>query len=317
MLQWARRRGTIVHISEVASGLDCDCICDKCHVPLNAKKGQIRTHHFAHQLSNCDGNHESLMHQRAKELIAENKCLSVPTVNRSQIVNFQAANIEVAIDKFRVDVVCAINNRYCHIEVAVTHPCNQEKIDFFRTNNLPLLEIYLDNGAEFNELKDFMEYVLHNSKRRWLVNTKIESARELEAQARVKEYEDTREFKFLSLLDSIPKINQRELHFGLLLVVNLIEFGIPYNDALVVKSDHLPEFFKNLGLVHMHRKSLRQFAGKKVGFKVFRDDVLSEITRNRILFPHVLICWVEGVNSDDLKKLKDDRPGRWNNYDLI
>jgi len=39
----------VVHISEVESGLSCNCICAKCGRRLVAKKGDIRIYHFAHE----------------------------------------------------------------------------------------------------------------------------------------------------------------------------------------------------------------------------------------------------------------------------
>lgn len=40
--------GRLKHISEVPSGLKCGCICVACHKTLEARKGEVRRHHFAH-----------------------------------------------------------------------------------------------------------------------------------------------------------------------------------------------------------------------------------------------------------------------------
>ena len=40
--------GKYLHVSEVASGAACDCVCPICGKKLIAKKGAIRMHHFAH-----------------------------------------------------------------------------------------------------------------------------------------------------------------------------------------------------------------------------------------------------------------------------
>lgn len=39
----------LVDIQNVASGLDCNCICPSCKYPLTAKKGNINRWHFAHR----------------------------------------------------------------------------------------------------------------------------------------------------------------------------------------------------------------------------------------------------------------------------
>ena len=44
----SKSTGELRHISAVPSGLKCECICVACHEPLEARKGEIRRHHFAH-----------------------------------------------------------------------------------------------------------------------------------------------------------------------------------------------------------------------------------------------------------------------------
>lgn len=45
------RDGRMVEVSEVESGLACRCVCPSCGQPLQARKGPIRTHYFAHDPS--------------------------------------------------------------------------------------------------------------------------------------------------------------------------------------------------------------------------------------------------------------------------
>lgn len=44
----SKSTGELKHISAVPSGLKCECICVACREPLEARKGEIRRHHFAH-----------------------------------------------------------------------------------------------------------------------------------------------------------------------------------------------------------------------------------------------------------------------------
>ena len=80
--------GKSVHISEVEKkGLACNCICPKCKTRMIAKLGigtdkGGRTKHFAHEAESfdCDPRkvNESLLHLRAKEIIAENRRIMLP-----------------------------------------------------------------------------------------------------------------------------------------------------------------------------------------------------------------------------------------------
>ncbi len=40
--------GRLVSVDEVASGLECNCVCDCCGAPMVARKGDIKVHHFGH-----------------------------------------------------------------------------------------------------------------------------------------------------------------------------------------------------------------------------------------------------------------------------
>lgn len=62
------KSGQLTHISEVSSGLACDCVCPSCKVTLVAKKGKINSHSFSHNESNiCIGAIETALHLAAKK----------------------------------------------------------------------------------------------------------------------------------------------------------------------------------------------------------------------------------------------------------
>ena len=67
-LTFALRAGKLVHVSEVESGRQADCLCPECHQPLIARKGAQRRHHFDHDVgSTC--NLESAIHWVSKRLL--------------------------------------------------------------------------------------------------------------------------------------------------------------------------------------------------------------------------------------------------------
>jgi hypothetical protein len=78
-IPYALRAGAIVHVSEVARGLDCGCVCALCGDAVIARKDAHREHHFAHfRDSDCSGAAESLLHRLAKELLSIAKALALP-----------------------------------------------------------------------------------------------------------------------------------------------------------------------------------------------------------------------------------------------
>ena len=50
-----KRTNILRRISEVDSGAKCGCVCASCGMSLEARKGKVRVHHFAH-----DSNYECM-----------------------------------------------------------------------------------------------------------------------------------------------------------------------------------------------------------------------------------------------------------------
>ena len=68
--------GEIIHISQAESGMSGDYLCPKCGSILIAKKGDIRSHHFAHyNFEQCTGAQESALHFMAKDILKQHKYL--------------------------------------------------------------------------------------------------------------------------------------------------------------------------------------------------------------------------------------------------
>lgn len=77
---WAKnKKGETVCVSEVPKGIACDCLCPNCNAPLLARKGKVRTHHFAHAKGmECQHGYEASVHLLAKEVFHETKTLCLP-----------------------------------------------------------------------------------------------------------------------------------------------------------------------------------------------------------------------------------------------
>lgn len=72
------------HISEVASGAKCGCICAACGEPLEARKGSIRKHHFAH-ISNyeCMYASEVAIYKVVADILNDTRGLVLPPITLS------------------------------------------------------------------------------------------------------------------------------------------------------------------------------------------------------------------------------------------
>ena len=76
-----KETGELLHISDVPSGLKCDCICAACGQPFEAKKGDIRRHHFAH-VSNykCMYASEVAIYKAMADVLEKKRQMTLPPI---------------------------------------------------------------------------------------------------------------------------------------------------------------------------------------------------------------------------------------------
>lgn len=156
--------GKIVGIDEVEKGLACNCVCPNCGAVLEARKGKIRVHHFAHydkdETSFCS---ESALHLAAKEVLKEAREIALPALKisidacRKEIevlpdghkFNYDHVEIERSflLDKelIRPDIVVYNSNDKATlaIEILVSHAVDEEKKQKIKLAKLTTIEIDL------------------------------------------------------------------------------------------------------------------------------------------------------------------------------
>lgn len=158
------KNGKLVFIADVPKGLACECLCVRCGKRLIARKGNVRQHHFAHhELSDCRGASESVLHLLAKELISELTEFTIPPyefkrerkTKCGEIVRYQSLIVKGGsfyINKVRVeersngfipDLIIETGSKSLIVEVAVTHKVSQAKLRRIRQHNIPAIEVRL------------------------------------------------------------------------------------------------------------------------------------------------------------------------------
>ena len=136
--------GLLVEVSEVESGLACDCVCPSCKRRLQANKGEIVSHYFSHDPSAktkaCESAFETSIHLMAKQILSEDACLNFPSLtisvsgkdaNGNEHVEemqleeeaqrfFERVELEKRLEEIRPDIISYISGSPFLIEVAVT-----------------------------------------------------------------------------------------------------------------------------------------------------------------------------------------------------
>jgi hypothetical protein len=187
---YAIKAGVLTHISAVARGIGCDCVCAACGQALIARKGFQRQHHFAHQVqTTCDGGLETMLHRLAKETFLHMSTFRIPeyrlnlsrklptgrTVQRrnrvvpERVVRIDHVATECRIGNIIPDVVITCGGRRLMIEITVTHPCDRAKLRVLRRSDLATLEIRLSDPDAWltrEQLREQLESGLQG--KRWL-----------------------------------------------------------------------------------------------------------------------------------------------------
>lgn len=205
ILKYGIKNGKEFHISEVESGLRCNCTCPACGERLIAKKGENITPHFAHESTQqCEHAYETSLHYDAKRIIEEEKKIVLPfreplfdtsNLNGFYFSRFDLKNFGTIVSRqYKVDNVilekklhniipdikCTINGKILLIEIAVTSKVQKEKQEKIQEIGLPVIEIDLSKLDRTIEKKELSIYVLDNIKNKtWFGNKKDDKLIEL------------------------------------------------------------------------------------------------------------------------------------------
>lgn len=211
LIPFGLRDGTLIHISEVDRGEDCNCVCPECDMALVAKKGFIRKHYFSHHPSTahpstCGGGVESALHRYAKQIIAEAGYLAVPAFEISlpppdfdlkveipaKRMTFARVVIEesMVFGHRRVDVVGHIPEGRLLIEICVTHRVRGKKLQEVKVASEAMVEIELPWDSLYSKVSEgngsLRQSILDSlDNKRWLFHPEGEDIRaRLKKQAR-------------------------------------------------------------------------------------------------------------------------------------
>ncbi|RWN54134.1 hypothetical protein [Mesorhizobium sp.] len=184
-----RADGNLVHISTAERGLKCACVCPgMCGSRLVART-MAKTPHFAHHHRDaCGGGPETALHKLAKQIIKERLTLFVPKriathgdVERvlpgREEITLESASLEFRDPQQIVpDLYVTSQGRKLFVEIAVTHPCDDEKILRIREHGIAAIEIDLSRLPRDAAPDVVADVVIRSAPRKWLFNRAIDDA---------------------------------------------------------------------------------------------------------------------------------------------
>ena len=189
---YALHENNLVHISDVPSGLDCECVCTACGGRLIAKKGKIKVHHFAHYDSEeCQYGYETSLHLAVKQLIMEHKKIMLPPVYLSfpggfkEIISLYPSNV-IKVDKVLLetrqedkqewmipDLILFSGQRKLYVEICVTHAIDNKKLSKIKKMGISTIEIDLSRRARSIEKEDLEKLLFEDlEEKKWIYNSR-------------------------------------------------------------------------------------------------------------------------------------------------
>lgn len=166
------------HIRNVENGLACGCVCPVCDTALVAQQGSVRDWHFRHHSEQeCSFALETILHMRAKEILASARAIALPYLSvNEQAVFFDDGDIlesvtdtivdygqaialddikliESSLGDIRPDLIVYSDGEPIAIEIAVTHFVDYEKRLKIVRKNISCIEINLSSFRD-SELTD-------------------------------------------------------------------------------------------------------------------------------------------------------------------
>lgn len=205
----------LVYVDEVPNGNECNCTCPKCKEALCAKnEGTHRTHHFAHiSGKECIGATETALHRLAKEVLAEIKCLCLPSIEgvcESELSTFEKVDIEPLDKELSLRPDCIgyhKNGRAIWIEFKQTHAVDTAKKDRIREEKVDCLEIDLkDCELDRKKIELFIKEKSNN--RKWIYYHRIPRIKTKQKSDSVNPNDNRQKFENSTHI-------QRRMHFAI------------------------------------------------------------------------------------------------------
>lgn len=178
--------GKLVYISKARRGKACGLICPHCEASLVANlKDDIKAAHFSHHGPACGGGPETAIHLLCKQIILEALCLVIP----AQIARHEdreavlASDREIRLDGARMehrmgeivpDLIAQSSGHPILIEIAVTHPCDEEKLKRLARRGISAVEIDMSAVPRNANPDEIRQAVLCDAPRIWLYSVRIE-----------------------------------------------------------------------------------------------------------------------------------------------
>ncbi len=164
--------GKIVDVSEVKSGLDCNCVCPNCGKDLVAAQGEKTEWYFRHHEStDCHTGPEKGIQELAKEILTKKSRIKLPSLGS---IKYSSATADKKVKNlnFNPDVSAKTNGVPLFFDIKVTKE-NNANINTYQNGKHKSVEIDLSDYV-YTSKDEFRKDLLNNSSNKEIIYWKEE-----------------------------------------------------------------------------------------------------------------------------------------------
>lgn len=195
----------LVHITQVESGLVCNCYCPHCKAPLiakNKRSNKVAAHFQHYKPAECSYAVETSLHLLAKEVFMDMGQIKLPVFKekyfvkdnlyrgfgplfdevkefmKPELVPLQKVEVEKGLDGFRPDVIIWVRGEPILVEIYVTHKVDQEKLKRIHQRSIATIEIDLHKEKRQLSKELLQDIFMSATHSKWIYHPAVEIAKQ-------------------------------------------------------------------------------------------------------------------------------------------
>ena len=179
---FGKKNGLLYDVHSVEKGLLCKCVCPSCDMLLIANHCTKKQSYFSHSKgSDCAHGYETSIHEMSKQILLEARSIILPelvcrinedskstrnildiTLLNEQIWAWKdIGNSEIFIQNIKPDFFVNTSQGDLLIEIAVTHFCDEKKLQKLKSLNFAAIEIDLSNCPRIASKEDLRHIIIN------------------------------------------------------------------------------------------------------------------------------------------------------------
>lgn len=184
--------GELLAVSSVSRGLSCNCLCVSCNTRLEARKGNVKKHHFAHETNQeCLYGAEIAVYQALCEAINQlgrfyipDAILTFNSYKKPELVKpgsmLEPVRAELHKDNthYPPALLCHFGSSCLQIILNIEQYYNEGDYRQLKENgiqnDIPIVAINLEDLDSITTLEDLQPYIEGSDNKHWVYNRLVE-----------------------------------------------------------------------------------------------------------------------------------------------